>query len=1038
MRLRISGWGVLLVTSFLTSTAGAGPEHFQHLKLEEPMRLDEVPASLQARLQRKAPPETVIVRLQGTAATQIESTDRAARMAHMKTLESEQGQFMARWVQLPGVRVLARVQSVMNAVFLEVDADMVPLIEADPMVTRVAPVSNYQMTLSETVPYIGGTAVQNMGFNGAGVRIAVLDSGVDYLHANLGGAGDPAEYAANDPTLIEEGTFPTAKVVGGFDFVGDVWPNGPLAPDPDPLDLAGHGTHVADIIGGEKGVAPGVDLYAVSVCSSVASSCSGVALIQGMEFAVDPNGDGDTSDHVDIINMSLGSDYGTPFDDDLSFAVENASALGVLTVSSAGNGGDRPYVSGTPAGAVTALSVAQTQVPSAKQDQMDVEGVGLIPAVFQAWSAPLEVAISGPVQYADGAGGNLNGCLPFEEGSLAGQIVLVDRGACNFTTKIFNIGNAGGALGIIGLIAPGEPFNGGFADPGGPITIPGFMISLDAANLIRSGAAVDFDPANAVPLVGSMVASSSRGPTMDNRIKPEIGAPGASVSAETGTGTGETPFGGTSGASPMVAGSAALLLEARGVDIYAAAYTKSMVPLILKSMLVNNGETGTVRDFTGVTTEITRIGGGEVRVDRAATTPAVAYSLEDVNPTLSLGFNDVSRRRWVFRRTIKVRNLSKHGLVYRPEASFRFANDENSGAVSISVPSHLFVPPKGWQLFTVRWEVDGEALGPNPMTSGGDAIEPANLTAAEFDGYITLAGEHPLHLPWHIIPRQAADVRAPDKVRPKGGTKVRLSNVGVGVAQNETFTLAAISPDIPRGPQGGQAPTPDLRAVGSRVDPVPAGFCSAAESFVLSFAFNTHERQAHLLPVINAVNLDLDRDGTADFEIAGLDVDAFLGVDGIDGRILAAVTDLETLSSTAFFFAEHATNTGNTVLRACAEQLGLTAADLGTRVMDAQAFTFDYYFGGPGDSTDPFVVSLGGERYQANLSAEIAPRASADLEIIDAGASTGDPTELGVLVFTNTSFGPGNEGGATEESEALLIEYKDRGGHGHSGHSGHH
>ena len=67
------------------------------------------------------------------------------------------------------------------------------------------------------------------------------------------------------------------------------------APDPDPLDAGtggGHGTHVAHIIGGVGGVAPGVSLYAVKVCSSVSTSCSGIALIQGMEFAVDPNGDG--------------------------------------------------------------------------------------------------------------------------------------------------------------------------------------------------------------------------------------------------------------------------------------------------------------------------------------------------------------------------------------------------------------------------------------------------------------------------------------------------------------------------------------------------------------------------------------------------------------------------------------------------------------------------------------------------------------------------------------------------------------------------
>ena len=86
----------------------------------------------------------------------------------------------------------------------------------------------------------------------------------------------------------------------------------------------------------------------MKVCSSISTACSGVALIQGMEFAVDPNGDGDPADRVDIVNMSLGSLYGNAFDDDLSVAVDNATALGLLSVSAAGNGSDKPYVADTP------------------------------------------------------------------------------------------------------------------------------------------------------------------------------------------------------------------------------------------------------------------------------------------------------------------------------------------------------------------------------------------------------------------------------------------------------------------------------------------------------------------------------------------------------------------------------------------------------------------------------------------------------------------------------------------------------------------
>ena len=66
-------------------------------------------------------------------------------------------------------------------------------------------------------------------------------------------------------------------------------------------------------------------LLAVTVCSQLSTACSGVALIQGMDFAMDPNGDGSTADAADVINMSLGSLYGPAPDDDLSAAVQNAS-----------------------------------------------------------------------------------------------------------------------------------------------------------------------------------------------------------------------------------------------------------------------------------------------------------------------------------------------------------------------------------------------------------------------------------------------------------------------------------------------------------------------------------------------------------------------------------------------------------------------------------------------------------------------------------------------------------------------------------------
>ena len=452
--------------------------------LESSLQVDSVPAFLADRAERRLDggTRTIIARLK---------TPSVARGGSPGQVDAEQQAFIARVLAAsPSSHVAATVRVVANAVFIETDRAGLAAVTRDTSVSRVAPVGDYQIQLTETVPYIGAETVHGLGIRGSGVRVAVLDSGIDYLHADLGGSGNPTDFANNDPTTTADGGFPNSKVVGGTDFVGNFWPftstggaNGPLLPDADPLDKApagfadqsGHGTHVASIIAGTQGVAPDATLYAVKVCSSVSTSCSGIALIEGMEFAADPNGDGDPSDHVDIVNMSLGSNYGQPFDDDLSFAVDNATQLGVLTVAAAGNAGDKPYIVSTPSAALTAISVAQTAVPSEKLNLMRITAPAVTNpdriAIFQPWSASLTSTISGVVLYGNGSGGNLDGCAAFPAGSLTGRIVLVNRGTCAFSIKISNIAGGGGALGIIGLIDGSQPFAGAFG--GGTPTIPG-------------------------------------------------------------------------------------------------------------------------------------------------------------------------------------------------------------------------------------------------------------------------------------------------------------------------------------------------------------------------------------------------------------------------------------------------------------------------------------------------------------------------------------------------------------------------------------
>ncbi|HYI12040.1 MAG TPA: S8 family serine peptidase [Thermoanaerobaculia bacterium] len=166
---------------------------------------------------------------------------------------------------------------------------------------------------------------------GTGITVAVLDTGIDYTHPALGG-----------------GFGPGFKVVGGWDFAND---------DADPMDDYGHGTHVAGIIAAEGdgllGVAPGVSLYAYKVIAGDGYATE-EDVIAGIERTVDPDGNHDPSDRIDIVNMSLGGRASE--DDPVVAAVERAIAAGVVFCIANGNTASYGYVL-SPAFAPSAISV---------------------------------------------------------------------------------------------------------------------------------------------------------------------------------------------------------------------------------------------------------------------------------------------------------------------------------------------------------------------------------------------------------------------------------------------------------------------------------------------------------------------------------------------------------------------------------------------------------------------------------------------------------------------------------------------------------
>lgn len=1007
------------------------PARIEQLRLDAPVEATNPRSVLSPTLQGATGRQQVVIRLRENPAAMVE--EGAAQLAQVDRVRAQQDRVFARIRAIdPTATEYARLRIGLNALIVEVDAAALPVIARDAEVTRINAVVNYERDLDETVPYIGASpAVQNLAFKGEDVRVAVLDSGIDYTHIAFDGPGTPAAYAlayCGDATITPDPLNPACRaaaaappdpalfgpnaprVKGGFDFVGEVWPNGPLAPDPNPIDFEGHGTHVADIIGGRKGVAPKVDLYAVKVCSAVSPSCSGIALLQGLEFAADPNGDGMTDDHVHIVNMSLGASYGQNYDDDLSVLVDAITPLGILVVASAGNSADRPYISGTPAAARSALSVAQTAVPRDKAFPITVAGVTVY-GIAQSWAPEPTGLINGTLQYGNGAGGNLLGCSSFAPGSLTGRVLLVDRGACAVSIKGSNGAAAGAVAVIVANNVPGDvPPSFGFG--GGNPTVPTLSITQAAGNALKTrvGNGATIDGVNPESALGSVVGTSSRGPVMGQMfygnqvmygqiIKPEIGAPGASISAVAGSGDGVEPFGGTSGAAPVVAGAAALLMNATDWQLS---------PWELKARLMNTAETNILngpRVFVGPgLAPITRIGGGEVRIDRAIASQASAWESVSRGGALSFGMVDLTRET-TLRRTVVVRNYGDTPLTYSIRPTFRFANDAATGAVTPIAPSTITVPPRSQRSFPVALRIDPTKLPSWTLNSGSNGGNGNVLTSVEYDGYLVLDAPgtaNDLTMPWQVLPRAAGNVRAPTSVRLRGGSATAtLTNSGVNPVDVETFALIGENPFVTASPGAGQqAPPMDLRYVGVATYGVSADFCSS--SLLIRFAINTHQRITHSnYPVEFDLVFDTNRDGTPDYIGFTSEIGAF-AQSGQNAFFVGPPAG----PFRASFFTEHPTNSANTIVTVCGEQIGVTAPG---QQINVDAYVYDNYFSGNLLSyIDGMSTVIGAPRYVDSVGFGTVP-ANGSLPItISSASSTATTTESGILLMF--SYGPfGNE-----------------------------
>ncbi len=917
-----------------------------------------------------------------------------------------------------GAEELARVHVAHNAIAVRVDASQLEQIAMIPGVSAIRPVVNYQLDLSETVPYVGGAAVQASGKDGSGVTVAVLDSGIDYTHRNLGGDGTLEAYAAaygagpDDPlNTTLDGLFPTAKVVGGFDFVGEAWPTtGPRTEDPDPIDFQGHGTHVADIIGGKSqdgthvGMAPGTRLLAVKVCSAVATSCNGVALLKAVDFALDPDGDGKLDDAADVIHLSLGSDYGM-IEDDLTAALEDAVDLGSVVVASAGNGANLPYVVGSPSIGPSIISVAQTQVPSAEAIPLVINAPAAIAGVYSNtqtvdWS-PVGAGVTGDVVFigrgcpADsiGPGSPADPILT----SPAGKIALIDRGACSVSLKVDYAVDAGATGVIIGLVAPGDAVS--FSYGGGDSFAPTLVIQQSLSNSIKGqlngGQTVNasISPAAAIPLVGSMASTSSRGPSALQTIKPEIGAPGASISAEVGTGDGETAFGGTSGAAPMVSGAVALLLQAY----------PDRSPLQIKAMLMNSAETAVYTNpalLPGSLAPITRIGAGELRVDRAIGAKAVAWNHKSQSSALSFGQVDVPIDGVILVEKVKVQNLTNSRRTYNITRSFRYADDQASGAVTLLTPGSVTVGPKGKAEFPVTMIIKGSKLPTWALNGGQQGGNGAALNRPEYDGYITLtSGSEKLSLPWHVLPRKASATVASPLVKTRKGSELKFINLGVESGDYDVFSLTGTSPKVPRSelPQPGDSfAVIDLQHIGVR-------HLAAADygADYLEFAINTHGKRVHPnYPAEFDIYIDSNNDGEDDYVVFNAENGGFAAT----GQNLVYVANLASGTATAVFYTDADLNSGSVIFTV---PMNATAGGVNVGVQPGTTFgfsvyAFDNYFTGfLTDAVEGMRFTPGSPRYSVagDPFGAVPPFKTATVPVNTANVPDAKSTESGLLLM---------------------------------------
>ncbi|HYG59038.1 MAG TPA: S8 family serine peptidase, partial [Symbiobacteriaceae bacterium] len=494
--------------------------------------------------------QTVFVELSALPAGDVEVTDVRTQAA---AVAREQAEFRLAAKQA-GIKLTERFAygRLFNGFSLTVRTADLPKLARLPGVQNMFPVMFVSVPeLESSAEMIRSPEVVADGVDGTGVKVAVIDTGVDYSHPDLGGC-------------LGIG----CRVAKGYDFVGNDYmgPGDPVVPDDDPMDQNGHGTHVAGIIGaraagenGVTGVAPGVTLFAYKVFGPDGPTSADI-MVAAMERAL--------ADGADVVNMSIGASFQWPRYP-TALAADRLVQRGVVVSVSAGNSGD----SGLFAGGAPSVGARVMAVASVDNTAITVLAAGLSDGSGAGYDMLTFSPDAAGQTYGVAAVPNLgNSDRDYDGLDLTGKVALISRGADTFANKVARAMRFGAAAAIIHNNGPGF-FRGTLGTPTnrGQAWVPSVSMSGEDGGRLRAMAAkgpvsITFTADAAQvgnPTGGQLSSFSSWGPSPDLDLKPDLGAPGGFIYSTFPMAMGGyATLSGTSMAAPHAAGAAALMVQA--------------------------------------------------------------------------------------------------------------------------------------------------------------------------------------------------------------------------------------------------------------------------------------------------------------------------------------------------------------------------------------------------------------------------------------------------------------------------------------------